>query len=47
MIVQAIREWLDGKLKGNTGCMNVEVDAGQVALYSDGKKVVEGIITGK
>jgi|GEM_PF-1613871 len=41
------REWLDGKLKGNTGCMNVEVDAGQVALYSDGKKVVEGIITGK
>jgi len=31
------REWLDGKLKGNTG---------QVALYSEGKKVVEGIVTG-
>ena len=40
------REWLDGKLKGNTGCMNVELDEGQVALYSEGKKVVEGIITG-
>ena len=40
------REWLDGKLKGNTGCMNVELEDGQVALYSDGKKVVEGIVTG-
>ena len=38
------REWLDGKLKGNTGCMNVELEDGQVALYSEGKKVVEGII---
>lgn len=38
------REWLDGKLKGNSGCMNVEVEDGQVALYSDGRKVVEGII---
>ena len=41
------REWLDGKLKGNTGCMNVELEDGQVALYSEGKKVVEGIVTGK
>ena len=41
------REWLDGKLKGNTGCMNVELKDGQVALYSDGKKVVEGIIAGE
>ncbi|WP_435751225.1 hypothetical protein [Thauera sp. AutoDN2] len=41
------REWLDGKLKGNTGCMNVELEDGQVALYSDGKKVVEGIIAGE
>ena len=40
------REWLDGKLKGNTGCRNVELEDGQVALYSDGKKVVEGIVTG-
>ena len=40
------REWLDGKLKGNTGCMNVELEDGQVALYSDGKKVVVGIVTG-
>ena len=40
------REWLDGKLKGNTGCMNVELEDGQVALYSDGTKVVEGIVTG-
>ena len=40
------REWLDGKLKGNTGCMNVELEDGQVALYSEGKKVVEGIVTG-
>src|SRR5690606_38797201 len=40
------REWLDGKLKGNTGCMTVELEDGQVALYSDGKKVVEGIVTG-
>ena len=40
------REWRDGKLKGNTGCMNVELEDGQVALYSDGKKVVEGIVTG-
>lgn len=40
------REWLDGKLKGNTGCMNVEFEDGQVALYSEGKKVVEGIVTG-
>ena len=40
------REWLDGKLKGNTGCMNVELEDGQVALYSEGKKVVEGIIAG-
>ena len=40
------REWLDGKLKGNTCCMNVELEDGQVALYSDGKKVVEGIVTG-
>ena len=40
------REWLDGTLKGNTGCMNVELEDGQVALYSDGKKVVEGIVTG-
>lgn len=38
------REWLDGKLKGNRGCMNVELEDGQVALYSDGRKVVEGII---
>ncbi|MDD3676510.1 MAG: hypothetical protein RBS10_12550 [Thauera propionica] len=41
------REWLDGKLKGNTGCMNVEFEDGQVALYSEGKKVVEGVLTGK
>ncbi len=41
------REWLDGALKGNTGCMNVEVEDGQVALYSDGRKVVEGIIVDK
>ena len=41
------REWLDGKLKGNTGCMNVELEDGQVALYSEGKKVVEGIIAGQ
>ena len=41
------REWLDGKLKGNTGCMNLELEDGQVALYSDGKKVVEGIIAGE
>ncbi|MFU2489748.1 hypothetical protein [Thauera sp. WH-1] len=41
------REWLDGKLKGNTGCMNVELADGQIALYSEGKKVVEGILTGK
>lgn len=41
------REWLDGKLKGNTGCMNVEFEDGQVALYSEGRKVVEGIVTGK
>ena len=41
------REWLDGKLKGNTGCMNLELEDGQVALYSEGKKVVEGIVTGK
>ena len=40
------REWLDGALKGNTGCMNVEFEDGQVALYSEGKKVVEGIVTG-
>lgn len=40
------REWLDGKLKGNTGCMNVGLEDGQVALYSEGKKVVEGIIAG-
>jgi len=40
------REWLDGKLKGNTGCMDVEFEDGQVALYSEGKKVVEGIVTG-
>ena len=40
------REWLDGKLKGNTGCMNLELEDGQVALYSEGKKVVEGIVTG-
>lgn len=39
------REWLDGKLKGNSGCMNVEVEDGQVALYSEGRKVVEGIIS--
>ena len=41
------REWLDGKLKGNTGCMNVEFEDGQVALYSEGKKVVEGVLGGK
>lgn len=41
------REWLDGKLKGNTGCMNVQLEDGQVALYSEGRKVVEGIITAK
>lgn len=41
------REWLDGKLKGNTGCMNVQLEDGQVALYSEGRKAVEGIITGK
>ncbi|AVR86992.1 hypothetical protein [Thauera aromatica] len=41
------REWLDGKLKGNTGCMNVEFEDGQVTLYSEGRKVVEGIVTGK
>ena len=40
------REWLDGKLKGNTGSMTVELEDGQVALYSEGKKVVEGIVTG-
>lgn len=36
------REWLDGKLAGNKGCMNIEFEDGQVALYSDGRKVVEG-----
>jgi hypothetical protein len=41
------REWLDGKLKGNSGCMEVEFEDGQLALYSKGKKVSEGILTGK
>jgi len=41
------REWLDGKLKGNTGCMNVEREDGRVSLYSAGQKVVEGTISGK
>ncbi len=41
------REWLDGKLKGNTGCMGIEFEDGQLALYSEGRKVVEGILKGK
>ena len=41
------REWLDGKLAGNKGCMNIEFEDGQVALYSEGRKVVEGILRGK
>ncbi|ENO85616.1 hypothetical protein [Thauera linaloolentis] len=44
---QYCREWLDGKLKGNSGCMGVEFEDGQLALYSKGKKVSEGILTGK
>lgn len=41
------REWLDGKLGGNKGCMNIEFEDGQVALYSDGRKVVEGKLKAK
>lgn len=41
------REWLDGKLKGNSGCMEVEFEDGQIALYSKGKKVSEGILTSR
>ena len=41
------REWLDGKLAGNKGCMNIEFEDGQVALYSEGRKVVEGILRGR
>ncbi|MFT3760156.1 hypothetical protein [Thauera sp.] len=41
------REWLDGKLQGNSGCMEVESEDGQIALYSKGKKVSEGILTSK
>lgn len=44
---QYCREWLDGKLKGNSGCMGVEFEDGQVALYSKGNKVSEGILTRK
>ena len=41
------REWLDRKLAGNKGCMNIEFEDGQVALYSEGRKVVEGILRGR
>lgn len=37
------REWLDGRLKGNSGCMHLELEDGQLAMYSNGKKVVEGV----
>lgn len=41
------REWLDGKLAGNKGCMGLESQDGQVALYADGRKVAEGVLTRK
>lgn len=40
------REWLDGKLKGNIGCMNVEREDGRISLYAAGQKVVEGTVSG-
>jgi len=33
-------------LKGNTGCMHFDPEDGQGARCSDGKKGVEGIVTG-
>jgi hypothetical protein len=41
------REWLEGKLKGNKACMDVQLEDGQVALFSKGEKVVEGIVIGR
>lgn len=41
------REWLDGRLAGNKGCMGVVFEDGQVSLHSDGKKVAEGVLSRK
>ena len=41
------REWLDGKLAGIKGCLIIEFEVGQVALYSEGRKVVEGKLKAK
>lgn len=41
------REWLEGKLQGNKACMDVELEDGQVALFSKGEKVVEGIVVNR
>lgn len=41
------REWLDGRLAGNKGCMGVVLEDGQLSLHSDGKKVAEGVLSRK
>ncbi|SCZ52129.1 hypothetical protein [Thiohalomonas denitrificans] len=44
---QYCREWLSGRLKGNKACLDLMAeDDGGIAIYSRGKRVAEGLLTG-
>lgn len=41
---QYCREWLSGPLAGNEACMDVALSDGQILLFSNGRRVAEGIL---
>lgn len=41
---QYCREWLAGPLTGHEACMDVAVAGEQVVLFSNGKRIAEGVL---
>lgn len=39
---QYCREWLTGRLAGNSACMDLARDGDRLSIYSNGNKVAEG-----
>jgi hypothetical protein len=42
---QYCREWLSGRLAGNEACMELTRDGDQIAIYFNGNRVAEGILS--
>ncbi len=39
---QYCREWLTGRLAGNTACLDLSIEGEGIAIHSNGRKVAEG-----